>query len=74
MRQNLTWAAGYNVIAIPLAAGYYNEADFYAGKLDFDQLISKAVAAGLMTLNPQFGMANAYQAPLQARFGVRFSF
>ncbi|MEP6915226.1 MAG: TonB-dependent receptor [Acidobacteriota bacterium] len=59
---------------IPLGPGYYNEADFYAGKLDFDQLISKAVAAGLMTLNPQFGMDNAYQAPLQAGFGVRFSF
>jgi len=60
--------------AIPNAPGYYQEAAFYAGQLDFDQLISKAVAANLMTLNPQFGMANAYQAPIVARFGVRFTF
>ena len=60
--------------AIPLGPGYYTEADFYAGKLNFDDLIAKAVAAGKMTLNPQFLMANVYQAPIQARFGVRFSF
>jgi len=59
---------------IPNAPGYYQEAAFYAGQLNFDQLITKAVADGLMTLNPQFGMANAYQAPILARFGVRFTF
>ncbi|MEO6238978.1 MAG: TonB-dependent receptor [Vicinamibacterales bacterium] len=59
---------------IPNAPGYYQEADFYAGKLDFDVLTAKAVAAGLMTLNPQFGMANGYQPPIVARFGVKFSF
>jgi len=59
---------------IPNAPGYYQEAAFYAGQLDFDQLTAKAVAAGLMTLNPQFGMANAYQAPILARFGVKFTF
>jgi len=42
--------------------------------VDFDKLIANAVANGLMTLNPQFGMANAYQAPILARFGVRFTF
>jgi len=60
--------------AIPLGAGYYTEAAFYAGQLNFDQLIAKAVANGLMTLNPQFGMANSYQAPIVARFGVKFLF
>jgi carboxypeptidase family protein/TonB-dependent receptor-like protein len=60
--------------AIPLGAGYYTEAEFYAGQLDFDQLIAKAVANNLMTLNPQFGMDNAYQAPIVARFGVKFVF
>ncbi|HMC78549.1 MAG TPA: TonB-dependent receptor [Vicinamibacterales bacterium] len=59
---------------IPNEPGYYQEADFYAGKLDFDALTAKAVAAGLMTLNPQFGMANGYQAPIVARFGVKFTF
>jgi hypothetical protein len=60
--------------AIPLAAGYYNEAQFYAGQLNFDTLIANAVAAKLMTLNPQFLMNNGYQSPLIARFGVKFNF
>jgi hypothetical protein len=60
--------------AIPLGEGYYTEAGFYAGQLDFDQLIAKSVADGRMTLNPQFLLANAFQAPISARFGVRFSF
>jgi hypothetical protein len=60
--------------SIPNQPGYYQEAAFYAGQLDFDQLIPKAVAAGFMALNPQFGMANAYQAPIVARFGVKFTF
>jgi hypothetical protein len=59
---------------IPNAPGYYQEAAFYAGQLNFDQLIAKAVANGLMTLNPQFGMANAYQDPIVARFGVKLTF
>jgi hypothetical protein len=59
---------------IPNAPGYYQEAAFYAGQLNFDQLIAKAVAANLMTLNPQFGMDNGYQAPIVARFGVKFTF
>jgi hypothetical protein len=60
--------------AIPLGEGYYTEAGFYAGQLDFDQLIAKSVADGRMTLNPQFLLDNAFQAPISARFGVRFSF
>jgi hypothetical protein len=60
--------------AIPLGPGYYTEAEFYAGKLDFDQLIAKAVAEGKMTLNPQFLMVNAYQQPIVARVGIKFSF
>src|SRR5207237_56109 len=60
--------------AIPLGPGFYTEAQFYAGQLDFDQLINTSVAAGRMTLNPQFLLANRYQDPIQARFGVRFTF
>jgi len=60
--------------SIPNQAGYYQEAAFYAGQLDFDQLITKAIANGFMAPNPQFGMANSYQAPIVARFGVKFTF
>jgi hypothetical protein len=60
--------------AIPLGTGYYTEAAFYAGTLDFNQLIAKSVADGKMTLNPQFGMDSAYQPPIQARFNVKFRF
>ena len=59
---------------IPNAPGYYQEAAFYAGQLNFDTLIANAVATGQMSLNPQFGMASAYQAPILARFGVKFTF
>ena len=38
--------------AIPNEPGYYQEAAFYAGQLDFDQLIAKAVAAGLHDAQP----------------------
>ena len=38
--------------AIPPGAGYFTEAAFYAGQLNFPDLINKAVAAKLMTLNP----------------------
>jgi len=60
--------------AIPLDTGYYEEAKFYAGQLNFDDLIAKSVANNLMALNPQFGQANAFQAPILARFGVKFTF
>jgi hypothetical protein len=60
--------------AIPLGTGFYTEAGFYAGQLNFDDLIAKSVAAGRMTLNPQFLMDNGYQAPIAARVGVKFTF
>ena len=60
--------------AIPLAPGYYTEAEFYAGHLNFDDLIAKSVANGFMLLNPQFLMANGYQAPIALRIGARFTF
>jgi hypothetical protein len=46
----------------------FNEAAFYAGQVNFDQLISGRVA------DPRFMQPNGYQAPLQARFGVKFIF
>src|SRR6185503_15719384 len=55
---------------IPNAPGYYQEAAFYAGQLNFDDLITKAVANNLMTLNPQFLKANGYQAPIALRVGA----
>src|SRR5262249_53561758 len=60
--------------AIPLGPGYYTEAAFYAGQLDFDQLIAKSVANGKMALNPQFLMDNSYQNPIALRLGVKFAF
>lgn len=60
--------------AIPLGPGFYTEAGFYGGQLDFDQLIASAVAQARMTLNPQFLMVNQYQAPIAVRFGVKFIF
>jgi hypothetical protein len=60
--------------AIPLATGYYTESAFYAGQLNFDDLIAKSVANGLMTLNPQFLMDNGFQNPIALRLGVKFTF
>jgi hypothetical protein len=60
--------------AIPLGPGFYTEAEFYAGTLNFDDLIAKAVAQGRMTLNPQFLLANGYQAPIALRLGLKFTF
>ena len=53
----------------PERAGLLQEAAFYAGQLNFDDLIARSVASGLMTLNPQFLMANGYQAPIPLRSG-----
>jgi hypothetical protein len=60
--------------AILLAPGFYNEAQFYAGQLNFDQLIAASVANKSLALNPQFGMVNGYQDPINARVGVKFTF
>jgi hypothetical protein len=48
----------------------FDEADFYAGKLNFEQLIQDQG----IKINPQFLKYNGYQAPLAARFGVKFLF
>jgi hypothetical protein len=63
--------------AIPLGPGYYTEAAFYAGQLNFDQLIQKAETTGArppLLANPEFLMPRDYQAPILARFGVKFMF
>jgi hypothetical protein len=48
----------------------FDEVDFYNGRLNFDQLIAEQ---GIKQ-NPQFLKVNSYQAPLAARFGVKFLF
>jgi Cu2+-exporting ATPase len=50
MIQNLFWATGYNVIAIPLAAG---------ALYSFGILISPAIGAGLMSLSTVIVAVNA---------------
>jgi hypothetical protein len=60
--------------AIPLSSAFYNEAAFYNHQLDFDALINSAIAAGRMSRDPRYLLDSAYQAPIQARFGVRFAF
>jgi hypothetical protein len=64
--------------ALPLsrtgAPGSYNEALFYAGQLNFDSLIQQAEASGALTADPRFLLANGFQAPIAARFGVKFTF
>jgi carboxypeptidase family protein/TonB-dependent receptor-like protein len=60
--------------AIPLAPGFYTEAAFYNHQLDFNQLIQSAFAAGRMTADPRFNQPSSFQTPLQARFGVKFTF
>jgi outer membrane receptor protein involved in Fe transport len=48
------------------------EADFFAGRLDFESLI-RAQTTGL-TLDPRFLQPNSYQTPINARVGVKFLF
>jgi Cu2+-exporting ATPase len=50
MVQNLWWATGYNVIAIPLAAGVL---------FSYGILLSPALGAGLMTLSTIIVAINA---------------
>lgn len=68
MRQNLAWAAGYNVIGIPLAAGALYPA--------FHIVLSPWVAAAAMAFSSVSVLANSlrlrrwtpsYQAPMAAR-------
>jgi hypothetical protein len=47
-----------------------NESDLYAGRLDFQQLIQQQA----IEQDPRFLQANGFQAPIAARFGVKFLF
>jgi Carboxypeptidase regulatory-like domain/TonB dependent receptor-like, beta-barrel len=48
----------------------FDEVDLYSGLLNFDQLI----AAQGVAKDPRFLLPDRYQAPIQARFGVKFLF
>ena len=50
MVQNLWWAAGYNVVAIPLAAGVLSQ---------WGIVLSPAIGAGLMSLSTVIVAINA---------------
>jgi len=52
----------------------FTEQAFYAGTINWDQVIAASVATNKLTTNPRFGMDQSYQAPIQARFGVKFNF
>jgi hypothetical protein len=54
----------------------FDQGAFYAGQVNFDQLIQQAVAAqgGTSFLDPRFLQDYRYQNPLLARFTVRFTF
>ncbi|MEQ9186819.1 MAG: copper-translocating P-type ATPase [Cryomorphaceae bacterium] len=62
MVQNLIWATGYNVVAIPLAAGVL----FYQGVM-----INPAVGAALMSLSTIICAANAQLLRLQFKKNTR---
>ena len=51
-----------------------NQALFYTGQQTLEQLITAAAAADPGFRDPTFLMDNGFQAPLQARFGVKFIF
>ncbi len=61
MLQNLGWAVGYNVIALPLAAGVLAAAGF---------VLAPAVGAALMSLSTIIVAINA-QTLRSLRFGIR---
>jgi Cu2+-exporting ATPase len=62
MVQNLVWATGYNVVAIPLAAGVL----FYQGIM-----INPAVGAALMSLSTIICAANAQLLRLQFKKDIK---
>ena len=49
-----------------------DQALFYAGQENIADLVTAARAANPQFADPRFLMDNAFQAPLQARFGVKF--
>jgi hypothetical protein len=52
----------------------FDEAAFYAGKVNIQQIINSGIADGSLTPDPRFLKDSAFQIPLLARFGVRFMF
>jgi hypothetical protein len=57
----------------------FDQAAFYAGQIDFEQLISAGTAAAQAAgrasfTDPRFLMNNDYQSPILARFGLKFLF
>ncbi len=46
----------------------FDESEFYKGNVNFDPLIAA------MPKDPRFLMDSGFQAPIQARFGVKFLF
>jgi hypothetical protein len=52
----------------------FDQTAFYNHQVNFDQLIAAAVADGSIKLDPRFLKNSDFQAPLQATFGVRFTF
>ena len=51
-----------------------DQALFYAGQENIADLVAASRAANPQFADPRFLMDNAFQAPLQARFGVKFIF
>ena len=51
-----------------------NEVLFYRGQQNLATLVDNARAANPSFADPRFLMDNAFQAPIQARFGVKFIF
>ena len=48
----------------------FDETDFYNHKLNFDTLVQQQK----VEIDPRFLKVNSYQAPILARFGVKFLF
>ena len=50
------------------------EAAFFAGQVNTQALIDSLAASSNMKINPRFMDPSGWQAPLQARFGLKFTF
>jgi outer membrane receptor protein involved in Fe transport len=51
-----------------------NEPLFYTGGQTLESLIAPALADGTLQQDPRFLLANQFQSPIVARFGVKFTF